>query len=603
MLNTQEAIKANYENLCAVIEHQLKELQTKINRMSIYRMSLLVAEILAVVFFVKAKGEWMEWLSLAGLLAPVVLFILAVKRQQALQQQCAYQEQLLWVYQNELALIAGGENGYDQGSAFEDEQHPYLADLDIFGSASLFEKINRCATVRGNKELAHHLSEPVSLTEILSRQEAVREVGEHLQETFAFRAHLREHDVVKIEQIKDKLHSQLSQQLKFTHQPLLRNYVKIIPYLMIPLSVLAVLVGDRWWGALVLCSLFHALLTFLWMRPINKVYVGFSGGAQVLAQFAAAIRWSEDRSWRSTYIQAWFGSEKKVSDQIRSLSAIIQAFDARLNILLSVFLNVIWLWDLRCCIRLDEWHRRAALNVQEGLNRIGKLEELISLATLAYNHPTWTYPTIEQDFTLTAEALAHPLIPQERSIPNHFALSKHPTVDIITGSNMAGKSTFLRTVGANMVLAYTGAVVSASVMRLSVFHVITYMRIKDSLNESTSTFKAELNRLKMILTEVHRDPKAFVLIDEMLRGTNSKDKYMGSKVFVEKLVELKIPALVATHDLQLSELEEVHPSLVRNFHFDIHIEAGEMHFDYLMKEGACNVFNAAILLKEIGLEL
>jgi len=157
--------------------------------------------------------------------------------------------------------------------------------------------------------------------------------------------------------------------------------------------------------------------------------------------------------------------------------------------------------------------------------------------------------------------------------------------------------------GINMVLAYTGAPVCAKAMRLSVFSINTYMRIKDSLNESTSTFKAELNRLKMILDNVVNDKKTFVLIDEMLRGTNSRDKYLGSKVFVEKLIAEKTPALFATHDLQLADLKLTNQSTLRNYHFDITINNGEMMFDYKLKNGPCETFNAAILLKEIGLTL
>ena len=211
------------------------------------------------------------------------------------------------------------------------------------------------------------------------------------------------------------------------------------------------------------------------------------------------------------------------------------------------------------------------------------------------------FPTINENFSLKADELGHPLIATQKRVDNSFSFSEAPTVDIITGSNMAGKSTFLRTVGINMVLAYAGAPVCAKRMDLSIFRLLTYMRIKDNLIESTSTFKAELNRLKMILSEVELHSNAFVLIDEMLRGTNSKDKFDGSKAFIEKLIKIKTPTLFATHDLQLSELEQIHPTSVRNFHFDIQLVGNEMEFDYLIKHGPCTKFNAAILLKQIGL--
>ncbi|RYD69703.1 MAG: DNA mismatch repair protein MutS, partial [Sphingobacteriales bacterium] len=257
----------------------------------------------------------------------------------------------------------------------------------------------------------------------------------------------------------------------------------------------------------------------------------------------------------------------------------------------------------RCCIRLEKWLKSSSENVSSSLNNLGHFEEIISLATLTYHSPSWTFPKIEQAFSLSATSLGHPLIKLPLRVVNDFNFEKIPTVDIITGSNMGGKSTFLRTVGINMVLAYSGAAVCATDMKLSIFALNTYMRIKDSLNESTSTFKAELNRLKMILMNVKRNENTFVLIDEMLRGTNSRDKYLGSKVFIEKLLELKRAALFATHDLQLADMQLEHEGALRNFHFDISIIDGNMRFDYKLKTGPCATFNAAILLKEIGLAL
>ncbi|RRN76112.1 DNA mismatch repair protein MutS, partial [Pseudoxanthomonas sp. SGD-10] len=182
-------------------------------------------------------------------------------------------------------------------------------------------------------------------------------------------------------------------------------------------------------------------------------------------------------------------------------------------------------------------------------------------------------------------------------------LDTHPTTDVITGSNMAGKSTFLRTVGINMVLAYCGAKVCAGKLKASVFDILTYMRIKDSLADQTSTFKAEIDRLKMILEETETNKNAFVLVDEMLRGTNSRDKYLGSKVFIKKLISQQTPGFIATHDLQIAELEKEYPEKLRNFHFDIQVKEGEMFFDYKIKEGECKTFNASLLLKAIGLDV
>lgn len=603
MLKTQEEIKTRYELLIQDLNIEIAKVKIKIDRFSFIRVALLIAEIFVFVSFVKADNDLATLIGGICLIIPIAIFVIVVKKQNLLEKTGSYLRHLLWVYQNEVNLINGLENGYNHGTAFEDENHPYLADLDIFGRSSLFALINRCSTKNGIEHLSKNFIEPNSKTEILARQEAVKEVTTHIDNTFEFRANLKDHDVSKIEQIKEKLRSRLADQLKFTHQPFLRAYVKVLPMVISLLFFAALIFGGKLWAVLTLVALINASIIFFLTKKIDQIYYGFSGSSALLSDYATAIKWTEDRAWKSTYILRLFESDDKVSGQIKKLSKIIQAFDARLNILLSAVLNFFLLWDLSCCIKLDKWHQSASKKVENGLNSIGRFEELISLATLNYNHPNWIFPKIEGQFFLSTTELGHPLIKVQHRINNNFHFAKAPTVDIITGSNMAGKSTFLRTLGINMVLAYAGAPVCATQMELSIFKILTYMRIKDSLNESTSTFKAELNRLKMILENVAIHQNSFVLIDEMLRGTNSKDKFLGSKAFIEKLITVGTPTLFATHDLQLAELKDIYETAVRNYHFDIQIDGGEMNFDYKIKQGPCTTFNAAILLKEIGLSV
>ncbi|WP_394331798.1 MutS-related protein [Mucilaginibacter mallensis] len=229
----------------------------------------------------------------------------------------------------------------------------------------------------------------------------------------------------------------------------------------------------------------------------------------------------------------------------------------------------------------------------------------MSLTSLHINYPEWAFPQIADGdgYTLTATELAHPLIYPNNRVDNDYELENAFHIDIITGSNMAGKSTFLRTIGINTVLALAGAPVCASRMGVSVITIISYMRIKDSLNESTSTFKAELDRLQMLLAAVETEPKIFFLIDEMLRGTNSVDKYLGSKAVIEQLIRKNAVGMVATHDLQIAHLEQKYPSYVRNYYFDIQVKDGEMLFDYKIKHGECKTFNASLLLKQIGIDV
>lgn len=601
MLNPDLDRLKPYQDACSAQQANIQILKKNIDQLSVIRLVLLLVEIGFFVGLVSSTSGTANaiWTALLGL--PIATFVWVVKKQNVLEVQLKFHQNLFWVFSNELALLQGKPNGYDDGSKFEDENHPYSSDLDIFGRSSLYAAINRSATKIGVEELAKHLAAPIDIDLAVERQKAVAELRDKIQDTFAFRANLRSNDLNRIEEIKAKLEGPLIAQVKFTDNLLLKAYVKSMPYLMVILFFAGLIFGGVLWNIFGIVAFANAMLTYFYSKKITAVYAGFSGGSSLLSNYADAIAWTEDHEWKSGYIKQLFQSNDRVSDHIKALSKIIVAFDARLNFLLYAVLNFFLLWDLKCSIKLGDWCKTAAHKVGNGLDRIGYFEELISLATVSHNQPAWTFPMFSSSFHLSATALGHPLIADEKRIDNTFSLADGATVDIITGSNMAGKSTFLRTVGINMVLAYAGAPVCAKAMQLSSFRLFTYMRIKDNLIESTSTFKAELNRLKMILTAVEQQPNAFVLIDEMLRGTNSKDKFDGSKAFIEKLIALKTPTLFATHDLQLSELEQVHPKAVRNFHFDIQLLGNEMEFDYLIKQGPCTKFNAAILLKQIGL--
>jgi len=398
----------------------------------------------------------------------------------------------------------------------------------------------------------------------------------------------------------------MPEQLRFIESKPLRFYTQFSPFLSIGLLVVAIVLGGVMWQVFGLCFLFNLAMIFFYRKGVFGIYNGFGKSAGMFKALAGTVKWTRSVEWESKYIRNLFGEEaEKLSlvSEIKELSKITDALDAGLNLILGPILRGFFLWDFRCAMRLSKWHSRSSTSLLAVLETISHFEELISFATLAHNEPEWVFPVIAPAFHLEAAAIGHPLIPERLRISNDFQLDAVPTTDIVTGSNMAGKSTFLRTLGINMVLAFAGGPVCAKRFSLSIFSLVTYMRIKDSLNDQTSTFKAELNRLKMILHATVSDSDSFVLIDEMLRGTNSKDKYLGSKVFIEKLIAQKTPALFATHDLQLSEMENDHLTAVRNYHFDIQFSGGEMDFDYKLKPGPCKTFNAALLLKEIGLSL
>ena len=601
MVKSKDSILKDYQNSVEIQETRITALKKRLNTISLSRLGLFLAEIIFVAIIISIGYYWPIGVLMV---IPVLSFMVLVKRQTAVQNELFYAEKLLFIFKNEVSLSTGGKNAYNDGKAFASESHPYSSDLDIYGHSSLYALINRANTVSGMKILAESLGAPATQEAISERQLAITELSGHIDQTFHFRAGMQSHKPEQLEVIIHKLEHDMPAQLKFTENKWLRLYTIAAPVISVIMLIAGNIYGGSMWSFVGLYLLFNAALNFFHLKNINKIYYGFSGSSGLLNDISGTIKWTEEVNWRSAYIKRFFAGEQSavpLSTQIKALASIIQSFDVRLNVLVGVVFNLLFLWDFRCAIKLGKWYKDSSVELLKGIYRISQFEELISFATLKYNEPDWVYPVIQTDFYFRADALGHPLIAESKRVRNDYKFDSQATVDIITGSNMAGKSTFLRTAGINMVLAFAGSPVCANTMETSIFEILTYMRIKDSLNDQTSTFKAELNRLKMILEGVGTLSHPLVLIDEMLRGTNSKDKYLGSKVFIQKMITEKTPALFATHDLQLSEMAGDYPSQVRNYHFDIQLSGSDMNFDYKLKHGACKTFNAAILLREIGL--
>jgi len=259
------------------------------------------------------------------------------------------------------------------------------------------------------------------------------------------------------------------------------------------------------------------------------------------------------------------------------------------------------LYDLQCVYRLERWKYANAGSLKTWLDVVTKGEVLGSLATFSFNHPAFTYPSIHTALAIDGIAVGHPLIPGDECVPNDVLLDGDQSVLIITGANMAGKSTFLRAIGVNLVLALSGAVVCAKSFHCPIIAMRSGMRTADSLKDHESYFYAELNRLKTIMDELKNDKPLLILLDEILKGTNSTDKQLGSIALVKQLLQHPCLALIATHDLVLGALEKEFPAQLRNFCFEATIENDQLSFDYKLKPGLAQTMNATYLMKKMGI--
>jgi len=326
----------------------------------------------------------------------------------------------------------------------------------------------------------------------------------------------------------------------------------------------------------------------------------------LLKTYSALLKHIEEKSFSSKKgkeLKAVFNTSAGLaSGKIKKLSFYLNQLDQRLNIFTAIF-NLLFLWDHIWVNKIHDWKKANAHSIASWFEAMGKFEALNSTATLVYNNPSWTFPEISAEKEMKAESIGHPLINPQVMISNDFSSSTHQHIKIITGSNMGGKSTFLRTIGINSILAYAGTKVCAQKFELPYLQFYTSMRTKDDLSDNTSSFYAELKRLKLVLEAVQKDDNVYFLLDEILKGTNTKDRHKGAKALILQLLKHKGAGLISTHDLELGNLEKDHPEQIENLCFEVETKGEELIFDYKIKKGVSQSFNATQLMKNIGIDL
>lgn len=597
----QEKIRDYYKANQIKCDEEIKRFDRKINLYSFMRLLVLAAGIIVFYQFVKFDLLWLSFLT-------VFVFILAfgwlVSEQNKFQKRLTYFKHLGAVNLNELNSLDRKYDLYPDGSEYKDDLHPYTSDLDIFGKGSLFGMLNRCSTVLGNSKLAEWLKMPGSISDIRERQNIITELDSKVSWKLHFQAVLLFSNTPSEDKVRD-----LFRYLKFgADEPgfWIRKYTELIPWLFLISAI------GSWFVPFISIFLFgfiviNLILTQKFSSRIAKTDSMIGKMGNILNHFSDAIAAIRDENWESPLSKNLSANFKDNSNG--NLSEQIKRFSLLINHLtfgqtgVGAILNAVMLWNIRQVFAIEEWKKANHDKLQQAFDVIASFEALISLGSLKTNYPQWCFADIVEGekYTLTAHEIGHPLIPSLTRVNNDYSLNNESKIDIVTGSNMAGKSTFLRTLGINTVMALSGAPSCASKLKVSRMLVFTYMRIRDSLNESTSTFKAELDRLQALLKMLDSSEKVYFLIDEMLRGTNSVDKYLGSKAVIEKLIAKNAVGVVATHDLQLADLKQEYPAYIRNYYFDIQVEGEEMNFDYKLKPGECKTFNASLLLKRIGI--
>jgi len=546
----------------------------------------LIDLLFAIAIGYKAINEssWL-WGFLAVLMIMLFFLLIGKHKQIAVKRRIAKAK--IAINEREIAFIEQGIYPADNGKDFEPAQHPYAYDLDVLGEKSLYHYLNRTHTYLGRKRLAEQLLYPKD-TAILAHQEAIKALTPQLAWRQTFMAHA--------EQIDDSpsFYDRL-QQWAATPTPPMGRFMRVFTVISPIVFTLSAILGYIY-DYEVLKSIAKLLLTinlsvfFFYISKINKEKLGFERTYAMLYAFKSCISLIEER----------FPDKKlQASKPIAQLSRLLDDLDSVSNILVSIPLNAFSFYHLHRYSVLQTWKAIYGKEVLQWLETVADTEVLCSFANFAYNHPHFVYPTLNNSYRVSFEAVGHPLIPKKERITNDIVLDEAHFV-LLTGSNMSGKSTFLRTLGINMLLTQLGLPVCAKKADVHPLPLLVSMRLSDSLSDGKSYFFAEINRIEQIMAALKRE-RCMVLLDEILRGTNSEDKQYGTIKIIERLLSLQAIGIVATHDIEVCRLSEQYPDRLVNKCFESDISQGVLHFDYKLREGICQNRNATFLMRERGI--
>jgi len=566
---------------------------------SVLRIAVFLLTVLAVYL-----STYINLISVfISLTTGVVIFIVLISKHLKLEKKKKWEQSLSKVLQEEIDIVEGKPNVESSGLEFIDDDHPFSGDLDVFGKKSLFRLINRTSTLNGKNRLANILKSPLKDEEKLKqRQLAISELKEKTNWRIHFQAkgNLNRENKGELEGLVKWAEKDLS---GFSNS-FYKAMIIINPILGIGLSILSAMgvISSSW---LVLFIFLPLVLVGTKLGIINQQHALMSKKTSLLEKYSGLFKEVENESFKSKMLieiqDELCNKKQSANKEIWALSKIMTSFDYRLNMIMGILLNVFFLWDIRQLIRLDNWKKRNNKNLKTWFESLSIVDELNSFAGFNYAFQLNYMPEFSKNFKLEAENAKHPFLLGNKNVGNPVSIPSWKQFYVVTGANMAGKSTYLRTVGVNLLLAMTGSAVVADKFIFKPVDIISGIKTTDSLQDGESYFFAELKRLKQIIVRLEKGEKLFVILDEILRGTNSADKQKGSLGLVKQLLRLNAAGIIATHDLELGKLINTFPDNISNKRFEVEITNNELVFDYKIKDGISQNLNATFLMKKMGI--
>ncbi|MDK0819293.1 DNA mismatch repair protein MutS [Clostridium perfringens] len=587
-----------YEKRIEDYSSALKRLKRDYNIISALRLVVSLS-ILFFIYYAYSIGSISFGIIL--FLLNSILFLYLAKVHEGIVNKISKREALIEVNKKEILRLEGKWREFnDLGGEYLDNKHPFINDLDIFGKNSLFQWINETGTVYGREKLSHllKLGELPNKEEILLRQEALKELSKKVDFRHEFIASLKDK--------KGKKEKYLGEWLKEDSKaisPLLNILRIIMPVINIGITILVGMNIISWQILLISLVISYGILK-LGNKEVIKGLNIFEDLKYRIKTYVEALELIEKENFQSNIIQGIKSNldmnGKSASKELKSLEKITSWLYDRGNAF-YLLLNCYLLWDYQILSKLEKWKSSNKDEFYKWMISLGDFEALVSLAGFTYNNHGWATPKINDDYTLKGKNLSHPML-GEKGVGNSFDINKDKRVILITGSNMSGKSTFLRTVGFNCILAYLGLPVKGESFEVPILKVYTCMRTGDNLEESISSFYAEILRIKIIVEGVKRGEKILFLLDEIFKGTNSLDRHEGAEILINQLLEGNTLGLVSTHDFELCDMEKK-DSTIQNYNFREYYEDNKLKFDYILRKGVSQTRNARYLMKMAGIDI
>ncbi|RYJ44845.1 MutS-related protein [Flavobacterium beibuense] len=586
-----------YTSRLSQFTQELELLKKRYNTISLLR---LIAVVCFIFFGWQAiKNSWDMLFNLSSMFICAVAFIILMRKHSQVAKAKTRAIALVEINKNEIAYLKREAIPFPDGGEFVDFHHTYSYDLDMFGNKSLFHNINRTETYRGKVKLASMLLKVLPQQEILQNQEAIKELADKAEWRQEIRA------LGKVNKDSNILYKKLTDWSKKGLYEI-PKWTMLLAYVL-PILLAACLLGYIFVREEKLLSyagyLFIFNLGFLSSRSklIKAEIADTTELHEIIYNYSLIIEQIENETFKSEKLQQLqkklLLNNHKAGEQIKVLSELFSRMDTVNNLFVMIAFNGGFLFHLHTLNSLLKWKKQHADAVSEWLEVIAEAEALSSIANLYYNNRDFVFPQLNNEYKISFTNVAHPLLNAQTRVGNDVDFD--PKFMILTGSNMSGKSTFLRSLGVNMVLAGIGAPVCAAQANIHPLPVLVSMRLSDSLSDSESYFYAEIKRLKQIMDSLEQE-KAFVLLDEILRGTNSDDKRTGTIEVVKKMVARKAIGAIATHDVEVCNTTFEYPEDLRNNCFEAQIINNDLHFDYTLREGICKNKSATFLMEKMG---